>query len=75
MAHAVRLDGNDAAHEEDPFTEEEAEEICELARLFLTLTFTVNGNASAAAAKHPQLVQKFQQSAGQAPSPSSTSAP
>lgn len=61
MAHVVRLDGNDAVHEEDPFTEDEAQEICEFARLFLTLTFTVNGNATAAAAKHPQLVQRFQQ--------------
>jgi hypothetical protein len=40
-AHQIRELGNDAAHEEDPFTEEEATTLQAFTELFLTYTFTL----------------------------------
>lgn len=55
-AHQVRLGGNDAAHEEDPFTRPEAEELLDFVELYLTYVYTLPGRlaerkARAAAAK------------------------
>jgi hypothetical protein len=42
-AHQIRELGNDAAHEEDPFTEDEATTLQAFTELFLTYTFTLPG--------------------------------
>ncbi|MGQ0523352.1 MAG: DUF4145 domain-containing protein [Betaproteobacteria bacterium] len=42
-AHAIRLDGNDASHDEDPFSSEEATDICNFCELFLMYVFTLPG--------------------------------
>jgi hypothetical protein len=42
-AHHVRLEGNDAAHDEDPFTKDEAEELLDFTELFLTYVFSLPG--------------------------------
>jgi hypothetical protein len=42
-AHQIRELGNDAAHEEDPFTEDEARALHAFSELFLTYTFTLPG--------------------------------
>lgn len=58
-AHQVRLGGNDAAHDEDPFTQPEAEELLDFVELYLTYVYTLPGRlaerkARAAAAKGEQ---------------------
>jgi hypothetical protein len=40
-AHEVRLGGNDAAHDLDPFTKEETEELLDFAELYLTYVYTL----------------------------------
>lgn len=40
-AHQVRLGGADAAHDLDPFTKEEAEELLDFAELYLTYVYTL----------------------------------
>jgi hypothetical protein len=40
-ADLVRVEGNDAAHEEDPFTSEQAHQIHSFARVFLMYVFTM----------------------------------
>jgi hypothetical protein len=40
-AHEVRLGGNDAAHDLDPFQKEEAEELLDFAELYLTYVYTL----------------------------------
>ncbi|MGU2444413.1 DUF4145 domain-containing protein [Burkholderia cenocepacia] len=40
-AHRVRLDGNDALHEEEEFTKETATELMEFTRLLLTYLYTL----------------------------------
>jgi hypothetical protein len=40
-AHHVRLEGNDASHDEDPFTKDEAEELLDFTELFLTYVYTL----------------------------------
>lgn len=40
-AHAIRLDGNEAAHEDEPVTPEFAKEILSFAEMFLMYTFTM----------------------------------
>ncbi|WP_239482878.1 DUF4145 domain-containing protein [Paraburkholderia sp. C35] len=40
-AHRVRLDGNDALHEEEDFTKESATELMEFTRLLLTYMYTL----------------------------------
>jgi hypothetical protein len=40
-AHDIRLDGNDAVHEEDPFTKEESEQMHLFTQLILTYLFTL----------------------------------
>jgi hypothetical protein len=40
-AHEIRLGGNDAAHEEEPFTQEEAEELRNFIENFLRYAFTL----------------------------------
>lgn len=50
-AHAIRVDGNDAAHDPDEFTEDEAKQICEFARTFLEYVFTMPGKLAARRAK------------------------
>jgi hypothetical protein len=42
-AHHVRLDGNDASHDEDPFTKDEAEELANFTELFLTYVYSLPG--------------------------------
>jgi hypothetical protein len=42
-AHEIRELGNDAAHEEDPFTGDEAKTLQAFTELFLTYTFTLPG--------------------------------
>ena len=42
-AHHVRLEGNDAAHDEDPFTVEEAEALHQFTELVLMYLFTLPG--------------------------------
>jgi hypothetical protein len=42
-AHEVRLGGNDAAHDLDPFTQEEAGELLDFAELYLTYVYTLPG--------------------------------
>jgi hypothetical protein len=46
-AHEIRELGNDAAHEEDPFTEDEATTLKNFTELFLTYTFTLPGMLAA----------------------------
>ncbi len=43
LAHKVRLGGNDAVHDDDPFTEKEARDLEFFARMFLTYSFTLPG--------------------------------
>lgn len=42
-AHHVRLEGNDAVHDDDPFTAEEAEALFEFTELVLMYLFTLPG--------------------------------
>ena len=42
-AHKIRLDGNDAAHDEDPFSEEEAKELQVFTELVFRYLFTLPG--------------------------------
>jgi hypothetical protein len=42
-AHQVRLGGNDAAHNIDPFTPEEADELLNFAELYLTYVYALPG--------------------------------
>ncbi|MCG8507349.1 MAG: DUF4145 domain-containing protein [Sphingomonadales bacterium] len=42
-AHEIRISGNDAAHEDQPFSEEEANTLMGFVDLFLTYTFTLPG--------------------------------
>ncbi len=46
-AHQIRHLGNDAAHEEDPFTEDEAKTLQSFTELFLTYAFTLPGMLAA----------------------------
>jgi len=46
-AHEIRELGNDAAHEEEPFTEIEATTLQAFTELFLTYTFTLPGMLTA----------------------------
>ena len=42
-AHAVRLDGNDAVHEEQPFGEDDAKQLASFTEIFLLYAFTLPG--------------------------------
>jgi hypothetical protein len=42
-AHEVRLGGNDAAHDKDPYSKEEAEELLDFTELYLTYVYTLPG--------------------------------
>lgn len=42
-AHEVRLGGNEAAHDEDPYSKEEAEELLDFVELYLTYVYTLPG--------------------------------
>jgi Domain of unknown function (DUF4145) len=53
-AHQVRLDGNDAVHDEDPFTEEEAQELLDFTELFLTYVYTLPGRLLDKKKPHPK---------------------
>jgi hypothetical protein len=46
-AHEIRHLGNDAAHDEEPFSEEESSSLMEFTRLFLTFAFTLPGMIAA----------------------------
>lgn len=48
-AHRIRRLGNDAAHEDDPFTEEDAKDLRSFTELFLTYAFTLPGMMANAA--------------------------
>ena len=41
--HQVRLGGNDAAHDKDPFTKPEADELLDFTELYLTYVYTLPG--------------------------------
>ena len=51
-AHQIRLDGNDAVHDEDPFKKEEAEELLDFTELFLTYVYTLPGRLAAKKRPH-----------------------
>ena len=40
-AHQVRLGGNEAAHDQEPYSKEEAEELLDFAELYLTYVYTL----------------------------------
>lgn len=42
-AHEIRLGGNEAAHDEQPYTELEAKELFDFAELYLTYVYTLPG--------------------------------
>lgn len=42
-AHHVRIGGNDAAHEDDPFIKEEAEDLLNFTELYLTYVYSLPG--------------------------------
>jgi hypothetical protein len=42
-AHEVRLGGNDASHDKDPFTQAEAEELLDFTELYLTYVYSLPG--------------------------------
>lgn len=46
-AHQIRIDGNDAAHDEKPFAQEEAAQLLEFVRLLLTYVFTLPAQVAA----------------------------
>jgi hypothetical protein len=46
-AHVVRLEGNDASHDEDPYTQEEADELLSFVDLYLTYVYTMPGKLKA----------------------------
>ncbi len=52
-AHQIRVLGNDAAHEEDPFTREDADALQAFTELFLTYAFTLPGMMAARKAVAP----------------------
>jgi hypothetical protein len=52
-AHLMRDEGHDAAHEEDPYTPDEAEDLRDLTEVFLMHVFTIPGKI---AEKHPNLM-------------------
>jgi hypothetical protein len=52
-AQHVRLGGNDAAHDEDPFTKAEAEELLDFTELFLTYVYTLPGRLKEKMKPHP----------------------
>jgi hypothetical protein len=43
----VRLGGNDAAHDEDPYTNEEASELLSFVELYLTYVYSLPGRLKA----------------------------
>ncbi len=43
----MRLGGNEAAHDEDPYTQEEAEELLSFAELYLTYVYSLPGRLKA----------------------------
>jgi hypothetical protein len=42
-AHAIRLDGNEAAHDERPFAEDDAKQLVSFTEIFLMYTYTLPG--------------------------------
>ena len=46
-AHVVRLDGNEAVHDEEPFGEEDAKQLASFTELFLLYAFTLPGMLAA----------------------------
>ena len=46
-AHHVRLGGNDAAHDDDPFTKDEAEDLLNFTELYLTYVYSLPGRLRA----------------------------
>lgn len=54
-AHEIRHLGNDAAHEEDPFSETEAKSLQSFTELFLTYVFTLPGMVAARKASPPSV--------------------
>jgi hypothetical protein len=55
-AHQIRHLGNDAAHEEEPFTQAEAETLQSFTELFFTYTFTLPGMIAARKPTQPSTV-------------------
>lgn len=51
-AHAVRLDGNDASHDPDPFTEDEAHQIRSFTEIFLRYVYELPGMLSESKAQN-----------------------
>jgi uncharacterized protein DUF4145 len=50
-AHQIRLGGNDAAHDQDPFSEGEAQELLGFTELYLTYVYTLPGSLKERKAK------------------------
>ena len=50
-AHQVRLGRADAAHDLDPFSQEEADELLDFAELYLTYVYSIPGRRARAAAE------------------------
>jgi hypothetical protein len=46
-AHVVRLEGNDASHDEDPYTHEEADELLSFVEVYLTYVYMLPGKLAA----------------------------
>jgi hypothetical protein len=46
-AHVVRLEGNDASHDEDPYTPEEADELLSFVEVYLTYVYMLPGKLKA----------------------------
>jgi hypothetical protein len=46
-AHVVRLEGNDASHDEDPYTPEEADELLNFVDVYLAYVYTLPGRLKA----------------------------
>lgn len=49
-AHHVRIEGNEAVHDDEPYNQEQADELVKFAELFLTYVFTLPGQLAAARA-------------------------
>jgi hypothetical protein len=46
-AHQIRLGGNEAAHDEEPYAQEEAEDLLSFTELYLTYVYTLPGQLAA----------------------------
>ena len=54
-AHQIRLDGNNAAHEEEPLSQEEAQRLADFTNLVVQYLFTLPGMLERAQAPNPKV--------------------